>query len=230
MQERVTRCLNEQWPGSIVVSEEMDAKEQAQLLAGEETFWCLDPLDGTSNFAAGIPFFSTALALVRHGRVELAVVYDPLRRECFTAAYGQCAMLNGSKLQLHHSGLTLRQASAIVDFKRLPADLAARMVTDKPYFSQRCFGSAALEWCWLAAGRGHIYLHGQQYIWDYAAGHLVFQESGGHSTTLSGKAVRRLPTDTQPSTVIAAVDSDLFLEWTKWLDVSFQGTPKSSGL
>ncbi|MGB5259775.1 MAG: inositol monophosphatase family protein, partial [Gammaproteobacteria bacterium] len=182
--------------------------------------WCLDPLDGTGNFATGIPYYCVSLALLKSGRVELGLVYDPVRDECFTAQYAAGAWLDGEPLQVVDSGLTLGQATAVVDFKRLEPALAARLVTDIPYASQRSFGSVALDWCWLAAGRGHIYLHGRSHIWDYAAGSLIFSEAGGHSVSLDGAAVfaRALV----PRSAVAAVDRGLFEAWTNWLGIDIQ--------
>ena len=85
-----------------------------------------------------------------------------------------------------------------------------------PYLSQRNFGSVVLEWCWLAAGRFHVYLHGGQKLWDYAAGSLILSETGGFALTLNGAPV--CCADLQPSSVVAALDAKLFQEWKMWLD------------
>jgi myo-inositol-1(or 4)-monophosphatase len=218
VQQRIAGDLREHWPDTVFLGEEMTATEQDKLLKMGRPLWCLDPLDGTGNFAAGIPFFSVSLALLQQGRVAAGIVYDPVRDECFSALCEQGARLNHSALTAVHAGLTLQQATGLVDFKRLPHELALRLVTDMPYASQRSFGSVALDWCWIAAGRCHIYLHGRQNIWDYAAGHLVLQEAGGHATTLSGEPV--FVNALQPRSAVAALDADLFSEWTRWLDIS----------
>jgi myo-inositol-1(or 4)-monophosphatase len=75
----------------------------------------------------------------------------------------------------------------------------------------------ALDWCWIAAGRCHVYLHGRQNIWDYAAGNLVLQEAGGHAMTLSGEPV--FVSALQPRSAVAALDAALFEEWTRWLGI-----------
>src|SRR5690606_12906787 len=123
-----------------------------------EALWCLDPIDGTSNFASGMPFFSISLALIEKGEVTLGVVYDPVMNECFSAKKGAGAWLNGQRLNAEISGLALNQTLAIIDFKRLPKSLCQRLVDEKPYGSQRSLGSIALELCWLAAGRAQLYL------------------------------------------------------------------------
>ena len=217
MQERIIGQLLRQWPETVVLGEEMSAEEQLRLLASDRPVWCLDPLDGTSNFAAGIPYFSVSLALLQKGRVELGVVYDPLRNECFCAARDTAPTLNGKPLAVQSPGLSLARTIAMVDFKRLDKDLAMRLAGLPPYASQRSFGSVALDWCWLAAGRGHVYLHGKQNLWDYAAGHFIFQAAGGQAATLAGEAV--FANTLQPRSAVAAVDGALFAEWTAWLGV-----------
>jgi myo-inositol-1(or 4)-monophosphatase len=217
MQERIARRLQQQWPDTVFLGEEMTAAEQARLLESAQPVWCFDPLDGTSNFAAGIPYFCTSLALLEQAEVVLGLVYDPVRDECFTASRGEGASLNGRPLAVPASGLELRQTIGLIDFKRLDRELAVRLVADIPYASQRSFGSVALDWCWLAAGRGHLYLHGRSSLWDYAAGNLVFHLAGGHSCTLAGEPV--FARTLTPRSSVAAVDRSLFAAWTAWLGV-----------
>ncbi|MDD2767589.1 MAG: inositol monophosphatase family protein [Methylococcus sp.] len=216
VQERLIRALRQLTPDFGVLGEEMSEEEQRELLASvEQGLWCLDPLDGTSNFAAGVPFFAISLALVRQGRPVLGLVYDPLREECFHAAAGGGAWLNSERLLQRRIGLPLARCIAVVDFKRLERDLKRRLVDEPPFSSQRNFGSTALEWCWLAAGRCHVYLHGRQKLWDYAAGLLILGEAGGRETRLD-------PDESEVSSMgsrsaVAALDPDLFAEWTAWL-------------
>jgi len=174
----------------------------------------LDPLDGTSNFAAGLPFFSISLALLIERKSVLGVVYDPIRDECFTAERGRGAWLNGVQLRVRPTDLPLRRGLAVVDFKRL-GPLAAKLAARPPYSSQRNLGSVALEWCWLAAGRFQVYLHGKQKLWDYAAGALILSEAGGHAETLQGEPI--FSPELQPRSVVAAGDARLFQEWKAWL-------------
>lgn len=215
MQARLSEQLRAQWPHIRLLGEEMSSAEQSRLFADPRPLWCLDPIDGTSNFATGIPYFAVSLALIQQGRVVLGVVYDPLRDECFSASEEAAASLNGKPLQAGPSGLTLQQCIAVVDFKRLPTALAARLATAPPYASQRSFGAAALDWCWLAAGRGHLYLHGRQNLWDYAAGHFIFLRAGGHAATLAGEAV--FTPALQTRSAVAALDGGLFQGWQDWL-------------
>jgi myo-inositol-1(or 4)-monophosphatase len=220
VQSRIAAQLQQQWPETVFLGEEMTAAEQSALLDGGQPVWCLDPLDGTSNFAAGIPYFCVSLALLQQGGVRLGIIYDPLRDECFTASHEQGACLNGEPLRIKPSGLELRQTTALIDFKRLEKDLATRLVTEQPYASQRSFGSVALDWCWLAAGRCHVYLHGRSNIWDYAAGNYIFHAAGGYSSTLDGETV--FTHALTPRSSVAALDPSLFAAWTKWLGITLK--------
>jgi myo-inositol-1(or 4)-monophosphatase len=216
MQARLRDEFAEHWPDFPLLGEEMDEATQRDLLQGNgEGLWCVDPLDGSSNFAAGIPFFSVSVALLKKGRPALGVVYDPVRRECFWAAPGRGAWCNHARLSAQRLTLSLSQTVALIDFKRLDAALARRLAEHPPYSSQRSFGSVALDWCWLAAGRGHLYLHGKQRIWDYAAGSLILAEAGGHAVTLSGEPVYLA--DIAPRSAVAALDEKLFQAWCTWL-------------
>ncbi|MCA1803780.1 MAG: inositol monophosphatase [Xanthomonadaceae bacterium] len=218
VQRRIRAALREEWPEHGFLGEEMDRAEQEQALQNlDQGLWCLDPLDGTNNFASGIPYYAVSLAFLRGDGVQLAIVHDPSREECFTAVRGQGAWLNGQPLQAPHATRRLRETLALVDFKRLPADLVARLAQRPPYASQRSFGAVALDWCWLACGRVQLYLHGGQKLWDYAAGQLILQEAGGRSVGLDGRPVYQA--GLQPRSAIAALDAELFEAWREWLGV-----------
>ena len=218
VQQRIAGELRRRWPETVFLGEEMSAAEQEALLRQDRPLWCLDPLDGTSNFAAGIPYFSVSLALMEQGRVETGIVYDPVRDECFTALSGRGAWLNGAALTAVRAGVTLQQATSLVDFKRLPRELAVRLVTGIPYASQRSFGSVALDFCWLAAGRAHVYLHGRHNLWDYAAGLTILHEAGGRSVTLDGE--HDVPLTLEPRSSAAALDATLFRQWCEALGIA----------
>lgn len=220
LQERLRVALERDFPGIGFLSEEMSAQEHERLVAAGRALWCLDPLDGTSNFAAGVPVFAVSLALLSEGRAELGIVYDPLRDECFTAARQRGAGLNGERLGRDIDiPSALGRCIAVVDFKRLAQPLAARLVTHPPYASQRNFGASCLEWCWLADGRFHLYLHGGQKLWDYAAGHLILTEAGGLACTLEGEEV--FAVSLKPRSVVAvARGAALFADWRRWLQAS----------
>ena len=109
----------------------------------------------------------------------------------------------------------MKQAIAEIDFKRLPKNLALALAVNPPFHSQRNYGSSVLDWCYLAAGRFDLYLHGNQKPWDYAAACLILQEAGGHMRTLTNENF--WAGDPWQKSVIAARDIDLFNEWNAWL-------------
>jgi myo-inositol-1(or 4)-monophosphatase len=216
LQETISTALRERWPDILFMGEEMEHARQVRIVnAKEGTFWTLDPLDGTTNFSMGFPFYGVSLALVNAGEVVLGVVYDPVRDECFHAVSGQGAYLNDQRLRTNMIGTELHACVANVDLKRLVGQLAERLVRFPPYRSQRNLGACVLEWCWVAAGRIQLYLHGGQRMWDYAAGSLILREAGGMFSTLRGASL-----DCQLFTkrsVVAAVNEELYHEWFRWL-------------
>jgi len=215
-QSALTTALVDAWPGYRILGEEMTTAEQEALLARSDGgLWLVDPLDGTSNFAAGLPYFAVSIALVVDAETVLGLVYDPARDECFSARRGDGPLLNGVPLTRAPAPPPLRSTIAVVDFKRLDPALAARLATRPPYASQRSLGAVALDWCWLAAGRFHLYLHGRQGLWDYPAGELVLREAGGCSSTLEGRQVT--PTSLTPRSAVGALDRGLFDQWSAWL-------------
>ena len=200
-----------------VLGEEMTPDEQGlQWDQGEDGLWCIDPIDGTSNFVRGVPYFAVSVALMRRGRSELGVVFAPLSDELFEARRGHGSFLNGERLGLGAPAPDLRGAMANVDFRRIPRSLGAALAVAPPYCSHRSLGAATLEWCYLAAGRLDIYVHGGQKLWDYAAGSLILEEAGGRLGTLksddfwAGAHWKR--------SVVAARHPALYDAWRGWLD------------
>jgi len=205
-QQYIRDALETLAPEIAFMGEEMNSQAQQHCLAGHDAFWCLDPLDGTSNFAAGFPVFASSLALVRDGRPVMACTHDPLRGETFIAEKGAGAWCNGVRMRVS-GGTALNRAVGFIDFKRLSAPLAAHVATTPAYHSQRNIGSCALEWAWMAAGRAHFIVHGRQKIWDYAAGSLLASEAGCAIGDFEGASLFEEPRLSSP--VLAATDTDL---------------------
>jgi len=217
MQVRLQQELKKHWPEYDFFAEEMTNDEMDDFFAkSSDGFWCLDPIDGTSNFAAGLPIFSVSLALIKEDKIELGIVYDPIQDECFSAQKGKGAYLNNEQLKVANKHLPLKKSIALVDIKRLAPELRQRLVLDPPYHSQRSLGSVALDWCWLACERVHVYVHGKMMLWDYAAGLLIAEEAGCFSLGLDGLAVYQLNLQARQS--MAAVDKELFAQWKKYIE------------
>ncbi|WP_455207274.1 inositol monophosphatase family protein [Kaarinaea lacus] len=218
VQDRLASAFQSQWPDIAFLGEEMASDEQQRMMQNNAV-WCLDPLDGTSNFASGIPFFGVSLALIENQKQKLGLIYDPVRDECFTAIKNEGCWLNGVPLSSSatQTDLTeLKQMIAVVDLKRLRGSVLISLVTEHPFRSQRNFGSCAIEWCWLAAGRFQLYIHGGQKLWDYAAGTLILDEAGGLSTTTTGAEV--FTTMLEPRPVVAAYSKAAYELWYTWLN------------
>lgn len=193
-------------PAIGFLGEEMSEAGQLACLNSGGRFWCVDPLDGTTNFAAGIPGFALSAALISEGHPILACIHDPVRGETFTATAGGGAFLNGKPIRT--AGIELLPESVgYVDFKRLPREIAIRFATERLFRSQRNIGSCALEWAWLAAGRGHFILHGGEKVWDYAAGSLIASEAGCTATNWHGTPF--FPATSLSAPVLAACSSPL---------------------
>lgn len=212
VQDRIKAKLFEAFPEYQFFSEELSEEELDAFFKQKHSgYWCLDPIDGTSNFASTLPYFSISLALIIDGQTTLGLVYDPVREECFTAVKGQGAYINGKSITRIEAPQSISECIAIVDFKRLSTELSIQLVSKPPYRSQRSLGSVALDWCWLAMGRCQIYLHGRQMLWDYAAGLLIAEESGCVSCTLSGEPVFK--ESLQVRQVIGSINLSLQKQW-----------------
>ena len=199
-----------------VLGEEMTEAEQHALWEiGGEGLWCVDPIDGTSNFVNGLPFFAISVALVRNQRSVLGVVYDPSADEAFYAAEAQGAYVNGERLPLKLPPTELKRCMAGIELKRVSRQLAGRLAFEHPFSSQRNLGASTLDWCYVAAGRLHIYLHGGQKLWDYAAGCLILREAGGASCSLTGEDFRG--ENPWCRSVLAAQTPDLLAQWKNWI-------------
>jgi myo-inositol-1(or 4)-monophosphatase len=200
-----------------VLGEEMTVAEQETLWrqSSASGLWCIDPIDGTSNFVNGLPYFAVSVGLVRKGRSVLGAVYDPVANEMFYAEKGQGAFLDGVRLPIKTHVPPMRHAMAAVDLKRLSRKLAGEIATAPPFSSQRNYGASALDWCYTAAGRFDLYLHGGQKLWDYIAGALILEEAGGSACTFAQEDFWQ--DDLWKKPVIAALNADLHTEWKAWI-------------
>jgi len=174
------------FPGHQIVSEEIGV-----VPGSEADQWYVDPLDGTVNYAHGIPFFSISIAFAHDGVMNLGVVYDPMRDEMFAAERGRGASCNGRRLQV--SQATELQRSLLVT--GFPYDAWSSPRNNLEYFGRfaritqgvRRLGSAALDLCYVGAGRFDGYWELSLNPWDVAAGGLIAAEAGAVVTTLDGE-------------------------------------------
>jgi len=194
-------------PSIAMLGEEMTEREQLSLLARDTgAIWCLDPLDGTTNFTVSLPCFALSLALIEHGKPQMACIHDPIRQETFTARRGDGAYLNGQPLHTSDA-CALSDTVGFIDFKRLPESIAITLSSQPFYRSQRNIGTCALEWAWLAVGRAHFIIHGNEKLWDFAAGSLIAEEAGCTVSDFSFASL--FPTNQLSSPVLAACDAHI---------------------
>jgi myo-inositol-1(or 4)-monophosphatase len=185
--ERMFRAMiAARFPGHDVLAEEI----AGGAATGSRFCWIFDPLDGTTNFAHGLPIFCASLALEIEGRVEIAAVYDPCRRELFTAERGGGAYLNGSPLRVSRVA-TLIDALLVTGFPYDVHTSAHEIVGLFDAFIRRAqavrrLGSAALDLCYVAAGRMDGFWERRLKPWDVAAGALIVEEAGGCATGMDG--------------------------------------------
>ena len=215
MQEAMTSGLRQHYPNVMMLSEESSDQEQLKAMESGQDYWCMDPLDGTNNYHNTLPLFSVSLALISDNQIIMAIVYDPVRQEFFSALKGHGLWINNSKVKPPEQPQKMKHSIAFVDFKRLNMDLKLPLIQQPPYKSQRNIGTCALEWAWLAAGRVQLLLHGGEKFWDYAAGYLLASEAGGISETIEGESI--FNGTLSPRSVIAASNADLFEQWTNWI-------------
>ena len=167
------------------------AEERGQQLRGESGCqWIIDPLDGTTNFAHGFPFYSISIALEQRGTCVLGVVLDPIRDELFTGETGQGAWLNGRPIGVS-SIAALDDALLATGFAYDIRETADNNLDHFNHFALRAqgirrTGSAALDLCYVAAGRLDGYWEVKLSPWDSAAGAVVLKEAGGRITHFDG--------------------------------------------
>jgi myo-inositol-1(or 4)-monophosphatase len=152
--------------------------------------WVADPLDGTTNFFFRVPAYSVSLAARRNGRTLVGVVVDPTREETWSATVGRGAWGNGSKCQVASGRSDVATALVSTGFSysaERRAEQAAILPRLLPAIRDiRRFGSAALDLCWVAAGRFDAFYESGLNDWDWAAGGLICEEAGGEVTILPG--------------------------------------------
>lgn len=184
----VRKMIAARFPGHSVLAEEMADLVPAR--EGEPYRWLFDPLDGTVNYAHGVPFFCASLALEVGAVVEVAAVYDPSRSELFTAVRGQGAFLNGQPVVVSDAcsigdavlGTGFPHGATTRDpvMERVLGECAIRAR------GLRRLGSAALDLCYVACGRMDGFWDRNLKPWDTAAGALIVAEAGGEVTAIDG--------------------------------------------
>ena len=183
----VVSILRKRMPGVSILAEESGASEGTT-----DRRFIVDPLDGTTNFAHGYPVFAVSIGYEEDGEIRAGVVYDPTREELFVAEKGGGAFLNGRRLQVSGTG-ELRNALVVTGF---PYDILEDITGNLRLFTRfmaevraiRRDGSAALDMCYVAAGRYDGFWEEKLGPWDTAAGSIMVAEAGGQVSDFSGEA------------------------------------------
>lgn len=185
-EEEIINVIKKAYPDHSILGEETGSHE------GNEYEWIIDPLDGTTNFLYGFPQFAVSIALRHKGRLEQAVIYDPMRQELFSASRGEGAQLNGRRIRVtNRRGLHGALLGTGIPFR------PEHEIFMDPYFAMmkdlipdsagiRRAGSAALDLAYVAAGRIDGFWELDLNIWDIAAGVLLVEEAGGLVADLEG--------------------------------------------
>ena len=164
--------------------------EESGEITGNDTCWIIDPLDGTTNFVHGIPHFSISIAVKHKNKYQVGVIFDPIRQEMFMVTAGEGARLNDHKIRVKQNnklitallgtGFPYRELQNFKPYLKIFANVVPQCR------GLRRMGSAALDLAYVAAGRFDGFWEFGLKPWDYAAGVLMIQESGGLVTDLLG--------------------------------------------
>ncbi|KAI8053250.1 hypothetical protein BDF22DRAFT_620082 [Syncephalis plumigaleata] len=192
VEERLRARIAERYPNHLCVGEEFGTDERVRI--GPEPTWIMDPIDGTANFVHGFPFVAVSIGIVIDGQISVAVVYNPILDELYTAMRGHGAFLNGThQLPLQPQPLPeigLRGCMIGVEYGSIRDDATLlpkirsmeRLATASAGHCRgiRCTGSAALNLCLVARGAIDAYWEIGIHCWDIAAGVLIVEEAGGY--------------------------------------------------
>jgi len=186
-EQEIIHIIRKAYPHHAILAEESGTHNAA----GQDYVWVIDPLDGTTNFIHGFPQFAVSIALKVKGRLEVGVIYDPLRNELFSAARGSGAMLNNRRIRVTQQA-SLKGALIGTGFPfRSPTHLEAYLnmfrVLSMECAGIRRAGAAALDLAYVAMGRLDGFWEIGLHEWDMAAGVLLIQEAGGVASDFSFK-------------------------------------------
>ena len=195
----IVETLRGERPDDAVLAEEGRGQDRADAAWR----WIIDPLDGTTNYAHGYPRFCVSIGIEHQGVRSVGVVYDPLLEELYTAVRGKGSFLNGRRLRVSEEtelGRSLVATGFAYDVRHNPADNLDHFAAFvKNARAVRRDGSAALDLCYLAAGRFDGFWELQLHPWDVAAGFLIVEEAGGRVSDRAGGPPPRSGRDTVAS-------------------------------
>ena len=178
--------IQQRFPSHTIITE-----ESGHISGRGDGCWYIDPLDGTVNYAHGVPIFCTSLAYTEGGQIKLGVVYDPLREECYSAELGKGAWLNDQPIHVSDTG-ELIKSLLVTGFPYDTWSSPKNNLVNFERFARRTqgvrrLGSAALDLCYVACGRLDGFWELKIGTYDIAAGGLIAREAGAIVTAMDGK-------------------------------------------
>jgi len=184
-EKAIIAAIQAEYPDHFILSE-----ESGETATASDTKWIIDPIDGTINYASGIPICAVSIGVEKNGEMILGAVYNPFINELFLAEKGMGATLNDKKISVSkktdvtHSCLVTGFPYTYLDMENGPLQVFERFV--RKGIPVRRLGSAAIDLCWVAAGRFDGFFEHSLSAWDTAAGFLIVEEAGGKVTDMEG--------------------------------------------
>ncbi len=184
-EEAIIEVIRAEFPEHFILSE-----EAGEMSTGSEYKWIIDPIDGTVNFAHGIPICCISIGLEHNGVMKLGVVFNPFMNELFFAERGKGAFLNNRPLKVSNND-QLESACLVTGFPYRWVEVHMDPISVFERFIRmglpvRRLGSAAIDLCWVAAGRFDGFWEYNLNPWDIAAGYLIIEEAGGRISNFNG--------------------------------------------
>ena len=185
-EEAIFSVIKAAYPDHYILSE-----EAGEVYQDSNYKWIIDPIDGTVNFANGIPLCCVSIGVEVNGEMKMGAVYNPFFNELFFAERGEGATLNGATIHVSKTKDILKGCLVTgfpytyLDQENGPLEIFSKFI--RKGVAVRRLGSAAIDLCWVAAGRFDGFYEHKLNAWDSAAGHLIVEEAGGKVSNLSGQ-------------------------------------------
>ena len=181
----IIEVIKKNFPDHSILSEEV-----GEIKMDSSYKWIIDPIDGTVNFANGIPICCVSIAVEHEGKMILGAVYNPFMNEFFVAEKGKGSTLNDKKIHVSQKTEVLKSCLVTgfpytyLDLPNGPLEVFARLI--RQGVPVRRLGSAAIDLCWVAAGRFDGFYEHKLAAWDSSAGFIIVEEAGGKVTDYDG--------------------------------------------
>ncbi len=185
-EEAILNVIKKEFPDHYILSE-----EAGEIIQESEYKWIIDPIDGTVNYANGIPICCVSIGIEKNGKMQMGAVFNPFINEFYFAERGQGATLNNKKISVSNKTEVIKSCLVTgfpytyLDTPNGPLQVFEKFI--RKGIPVRRLGSAAIDLCWVAAGRFDGFYEHKLSAWDSAAGFIIVEEAGGTVTDLTGK-------------------------------------------